>query len=79
MAVSHAGGLTQAGALAGQVLVQVVRAITSLKIAGSQLAAAGVNTVFGGLVDKIRYGLVTLLTATWNDDLSFLNVCIYQI
>lgn len=52
--VCRAGAFTKSGALAGQVLINVVRTITSLQIAGGQLAAAGFETVFGPLVDKIR-------------------------
>ncbi len=48
------GVLGQKGTLAGKVLVEVVRSITSLKIAAGQLAVAGINTAFGGLIDKIR-------------------------
>lgn len=65
---STAGALTLPGTLAGQVLVEVVRAITSLKIAGSQLAAAAANTAFGGLVDKIRWGITPCCDAArWSE------------
>lgn len=40
--------------LAGKTLVELVRALTSLNIAGGQLAVAGANTALSGLVGKIR-------------------------
>lgn len=54
VAILPTGAIGEKGILAGQVLVQTVRAITSLKVAAGQLTAAGLNTAFGGLIEKIR-------------------------
>lgn len=50
-----AGNLHTAGVLAGKTIVEFVRALTSLRIAGGQLAASGANSALQGLVGNIRW------------------------
>lgn len=49
-----APGLHSAGVLAGKTLVEVIRALTSLQIAGGQLAVAGANSALTGIIANIR-------------------------